>query len=177
MSPARDRSEDLLNQAAKALDTVEQQLGPNLTKAEQGLTKAVTKLGSADDEDHAIQLWVVYKISRSTPYILKHTFQTLKIFLFSSLPTLGQFSLGDEVDKADRVNATVKSTESIMSQLGNDLVTSKVWAQTLPKQADDAQKMMSNVENLRKLMNSTVLFSSLIEAVRNTQETVTNVFL
>lgn len=56
VSPARDRSEELLNLAAKALDTVEQQLGPNLTTAEQGISKAWSTLGSADDEDNAIQL-------------------------------------------------------------------------------------------------------------------------
>ncbi|XP_049885179.1 laminin subunit alpha [Pectinophora gossypiella] len=148
VTPARDRSGDLLNRAAKALDTVEQQLRPNLTKAEEGLKNAHAMLGSADDEDNAIQL---------------------------SLPNPGQFSLEDEMEKAERVNATVIITQDIMSQFGNDLAISKEWAQTLPKQADDTQKMMSNVNNLLTNINEmNPNISTTYRAVKMRQEDLEN---
>lgn len=70
--------------------------------------------------------------------------------LYSSLRQPPPFSLADEVVKADQVNSTVKSTLDIMSQVGADLAASKEWAQSLPKLADEAQKMAANVDNLGK---------------------------
>ncbi|KAH9634640.1 hypothetical protein HF086_000612 [Spodoptera exigua] len=69
---------------------------------------------------------------------------------FSSLRTPPPFSLADEVAKADQVNSTVKSTLDIMSQVGAQLAASKEFAQSLPKLADEAQKMAANVDNLVK---------------------------
>lgn len=71
-------------------------------------------------------------------------------FNFRSLPNAPQTSLDKEKEKVNKVSETVKSTKEIMSQLGKDLASSKEWAQTLPKLADDAQKMTANIENLRK---------------------------
>ncbi|XP_045509429.1 laminin subunit alpha [Colias croceus] len=119
--PARDRSLTLSKSASDALLMVEQVLRPNLTLAEKKLKDATATLNYADDEDHAIQL---------------------------ALPKAPHTSLGEETDKADTVAATVQSTVNIMSALGNDLAASKEWAQTLPKLADDAQKMMLNGQNL-----------------------------
>ncbi|KAG6444669.1 hypothetical protein O3G_MSEX003477, partial [Manduca sexta] len=126
VQPTRDRSESLLKVASKALLTVEQGLRPNLTAAEEGLKHAWSTLGSADDDDNAIQL---------------------------SLPTPAPFSLESEIEKADKVNATIGVTLDTMSQLGVDLAASKEWAQTLPKLADEAQKMTSNIKNLLDKIN------------------------
>lgn len=68
-----------------------------------------------------------------------------------ALPTLGPFSLENESQKADNVNATVKGTLDTMSQLGVDLAKGKEWAQSLPKLADEGQKMTSNVDNLGEM--------------------------
>ncbi|CAB3226438.1 unnamed protein product [Arctia plantaginis] len=123
VGPARNRSQELLQSATKAQNTVAVSLSPNLTLATDKLTKAKQLLQSADDDDNAIQL---------------------------SLPTIPHFSLADEIDKAEEVNSSVKLTLDIMSQLGADLAASKDWAQTLPKLADDGQKMTSNIESLVK---------------------------
>lgn len=72
------------------------------------------------------------------------------LYLIRSLPTPGPFTLGDESQKADNVDTTVKRTLEIMSQLGTQLAASKEWAQTLPKLADEGQKMTSNVDSLCK---------------------------
>ncbi|KAM3968484.1 laminin subunit alpha [Aphomia sociella] len=119
VGPARDRSQTLLDRALNALHTVDQTLGPNLTLAEASLANATKTLSYADDENNAIEL---------------------------SLPKVGAFSLEEESAKAEKVNDTVKDTLNIMSELGNELAASKDWAQTLPKRADDAQKMTANIE-------------------------------
>ncbi|XP_046976709.1 laminin subunit alpha [Vanessa cardui] len=121
VSPARDRSLALSERATLALANVEQKLRPNLTQADLALRNATSTLGYADDENNAILL---------------------------SLPNAPHTSLEKESEKADKVSEKVKSTIDIMSNLGNDLASSKEWAQTLPKLADDAQKMTSNIENL-----------------------------
>ncbi|XP_032527888.2 laminin subunit alpha [Danaus plexippus] len=124
--PARDGSLALSDRALKALETVEQKLSPNLTLAKIGLQNATSTLGYADDENNAIQL---------------------------SLPSSPQTSLHDETEKAEKVAKTVKSTKGIMSSLGSELEVSKEFAQTLPKLADDAQKMTSNIDNLLNKIN------------------------
>ncbi|XP_049703370.2 laminin subunit alpha [Helicoverpa armigera] len=121
--PARDRSRNLLEGATKAQNIVEQALSPNLTKAEEKLAHAKKTMGSADDDNNAIQF---------------------------SLRTPPPFALDSEVDAADRVNSTVQSTLDVMSQVGTDLAASKEWAQTLPKLADEAQKMTDTVDSLVK---------------------------
>ncbi|KAJ8738019.1 hypothetical protein PYW08_000614 [Mythimna loreyi] len=122
--PARDRSVRLLDAATKAQTTVEQALRPNLTKAEQQLQQATTTRDSADDDNNAILL----SLPKAPPPV----------------------SLADEVLQADKVNRSVKATLDVMSQLGPELAASKEWAQSLPKLADDAQKMTSNLDNLVK---------------------------
>ncbi|CAK1588443.1 unnamed protein product [Parnassius mnemosyne] len=121
VTPAKDTSQNLSERALKAQQTVEQKLRPNLTQAEQALKNAWATLGAADDEDNAIQL---------------------------SLPTTAPSSLESETSRAANVSATINYTVDIMSELGSDLAASKEWAQSLPKLADDAQKMTSNIENL-----------------------------
>lgn len=54
--PARDRSRNLLEGATRAQNYVEQALSPNLTKAEEKLSQAFKTMGSADDDNNAIQL-------------------------------------------------------------------------------------------------------------------------
>lgn len=56
MVPARDRSRSLLEGAAKAQNIVDQALSPNLTQAQAKLEHAVKTMGSADDDNNAIQL-------------------------------------------------------------------------------------------------------------------------
>ncbi|KAJ8736784.1 hypothetical protein PYW07_000055 [Mythimna separata] len=122
--PARDRSSRLVEAATKAQTTVEQALSPNLTRAELQLQQATRTKDSADDDNNAIML----SLPKPPP----------------------PFSLADEVLQADKVDRPVKATLDIMSQLGPELAASKEWAQTLPKLADDAQKMTSNLDNLVK---------------------------
>ncbi|KAL0902126.1 hypothetical protein ABMA27_000070 [Loxostege sticticalis] len=144
VGPARDRSQMLLERAADALQTVEQGLRPNHTKAEAALQHARLALDDAFVEDNAIQL---------------------------SLPTPPSFSLQEEIDKADRVNATVKNTLDIMSKFGSELGASKDWAQSLPKLADEGQKMMSNVESyLKDVEEMDPLSQSKYRAVKLMQE-------
>lgn len=50
-----------------------------------------------------------------------------------------------------------------MSNISSELSNSKEWAQTLPKLADDAQKMTSNVESLGKLTETHVRHAMLFE--------------
>ncbi|XP_034839290.1 laminin subunit alpha [Maniola hyperantus] len=121
VEPARARSLALSKAALKALEIVEQQLKPNLTLAKEALTNASFTFSYADDENNAIQL---------------------------SLPLSPQITLGNETNKADTVAKIVNSTIDTMSHLSSELSNSKEWAQTLPKLADDAQKMTSNVESL-----------------------------
>ncbi|KAJ0183974.1 hypothetical protein K1T71_000397 [Dendrolimus kikuchii] len=121
VNPAKNRSEELLKSATKAEETVEQQLRPNLTRAEAALANARQTLQFADDDDNAVQL---------------------------SLPSPPAFTLQGEIDKADNINATIGETLDVMSQLGVDLSASKEAAQILPKLADEAQKMTSNVKSL-----------------------------
>ncbi|XP_037870167.2 laminin subunit alpha [Bombyx mori] len=124
--PARERSSSLLADATKAQHAVDQKLLPNLTATEEVLRKIRDHLSRADDDDNAIQL---------------------------SLPPLTTVTLEEETNKADRVNATIGTTFSVMSHLGPELATSKDWAQTLPKLADEGQKMTSNVESHLKNIN------------------------
>ncbi|KAI5640962.1 laminin G domain-containing protein [Phthorimaea operculella] len=128
VEPSRNRSVTLSRQAAELLGTVEDQLRPNLTRAEQGLQTARALLDAADDEDHAIQL---------------------------AMPTPGEFSLSEAAEKADAVNATVRDAMDTMAQLGADLAAGKQWAQTLPKQADEAQRSLANLDHLLHSTTST----------------------
>ncbi|VVC86157.1 unnamed protein product [Leptidea sinapis] len=142
--PARDRSLILSERATKILLMAEQKLRPNLTQAEEKLRNAQDILAYADDEDNAIQL---------------------------ALPKAPQTSLELESNKADKVGETVKSTASIMSALGNDLAASKEWAQTLPKLADDAQKMTLNIDNLLNNMGeATPIIESKYRTVKMQQD-------
>ncbi|XP_045458049.1 laminin subunit alpha [Melitaea cinxia] len=148
VSPARERSLELSERANLALTNVEQKLRPNLTQAEKGLQNATSTLAYADDENNAIQL---------------------------SLPNAPQTSLDKEKEKVNKVSETVKSTKEIMSQLGKDLASSKEWAQTLPKLADDAQKMTANIENLlSKIGEMGPNITSIYRTVKMKQEDLEN---
>ncbi|XP_075991137.1 laminin subunit alpha isoform X2 [Anticarsia gemmatalis] len=144
VGPSRNKSQRLLETATKAQNIVAQSLSPNLTLATDKLNAAKQLLQSADDDDNAIQL---------------------------SLPTPAAFTLDDEISKADTVNSKVKETLAIMSELGADLAASKEWAQTLPKLADDAQKMKANVDNLVKdIQNLEPTISTTYNAVKGRQD-------
>ncbi|XP_063394216.1 laminin subunit alpha [Cydia fagiglandana] len=121
VGPALNRSSSLRDQAIQALGIVNNALAPNQTKAELALQQVKKTIEECDDRNSAIVL---------------------------SLPAITKRSLQDEMDKAEKVNQTVKSTLKQMSDLGNDLNSSKQSAQTLPKKADEALKMKDNVETL-----------------------------
>lgn len=64
-----------------------------------------------------------------------------------ALPTPKPFSLDEQMDRADRINGTITDTLDIMQKLGGDVASSKTFAQSLPKTADDAQKKIANIRN------------------------------
>ncbi|XP_060809379.1 laminin subunit alpha [Amyelois transitella] len=147
VGPAREKSQKLLQEALQALDTVDKTLGPNLTLAMSSLTNASETLGRAGDDTNAIEL---------------------------AMPSKSTFALQEEAAKADRVNAVVRETLDTMSELGKHLASSKQWAQTLPKQADEAQKMAANVESLLKQTDKSDALDMKYRAVKMMQEDLEN---
>ncbi|XP_059055423.1 laminin subunit alpha [Achroia grisella] len=148
VDPARDRSQILLDEAQNAMDIVNNNLGPNLTLAETLLENAAKTLQNADDINGAIEL------DRS------------------ALPTLGASALEDEATKAEKVNATVKNTLEIMSEIGRSLSASKDWSRTVPKQANEAQARIANIKQL--LANVTDLYDKIISK-EDTVQTLQNI--